>query len=102
MSSGTMQCSATAWPARAMRCTNSVPDLSSLIERVSETVSTAILSGTNSLLLSTPGMAHLARSSGLYNELADSVSQAEISPELKPFVNQRLRCSEVPCVNESG
>jgi hypothetical protein len=41
-------------------------------------------------------MAHLERSSGSYNELADNVSQAEISPELNPFMNHRLRWSEVP------
>lgn len=37
-----------------------------------------------------------------YNVLADSVLQAEIWPELKPFINQRLRCSDVPCVKASG
>src|SRR5579884_2775075 len=40
-----------------MRWTRSAPDLSSLSERVSDTVSTAIFSGTNCLVSSMPGMA---------------------------------------------
>src|SRR5579872_4839529 len=39
-----------------MRCVSTAPDLSSLIERVSEIVSTAILSGTKRLVSSIPGM----------------------------------------------
>src|SRR5580700_1080859 len=39
-----------------MRCTKSAPDLSSLSERVSEIVSTAIFSGTNCLVSSSPGI----------------------------------------------
>src|ERR1700726_993449 len=39
-----------------MRSTRVAPDLSSSIERVSDTVSTAILSGTKVLLSSMPGM----------------------------------------------
>ena len=30
------------------------------------------------------------------------VSQASTEPDLKPAVNQRMRCSELPCVKESG
>ena len=37
-----------------------------------------------------------------YSDCAENVSQAESSPELKPFMNHRLRCAEVPCVNASG
>ena len=37
-----------------------------------------------------------------YSELADSVLQPETWPPLKPLENQRLRCSEVPWVKESG
>jgi hypothetical protein len=37
-----------------------------------------------------------------YNLSAESVLQLETWPELKPLRNQRLRCSELPCVNESG
>src|SRR4029077_7186102 len=37
-----------------------------------------------------------------YSELADSVLQPFTWPPLKPFWNQRLRCSEVPWVKESG
>src|SRR5580700_6875564 len=59
MSSATIERSATTWPAPRMRCTRSAPDLSSLIERVSETVSTAILSGMNFLVSSKPGMRQL-------------------------------------------
>src|SRR5258707_12761516 len=40
-----------------MRSTRVAPDLSSSAERVSDTVSTAILSGMNVLLSSMPGMA---------------------------------------------
>ena len=39
-----------------MRCTSTAPDLSSLSERVSEIVSTAIFSGTNCLVSSSPGI----------------------------------------------
>ena len=39
---------------------------------------------------------------GPYSELADSVLQPETWPPLKPFWNQRLRCSDVPWVKESG
>ena len=37
-----------------------------------------------------------------YSVFAESVSQPETWPPLKPFKNQRLRCSEVPWVKESG
>ena len=33
---------------------------------------------------------------------AEKVSQAPGSPLRNPVRNQRRRCSEVPCVNESG
>ena len=33
---------------------------------------------------------------------AANVLQAPTVPSLKPIWNQRWRCSEVPCVNESG
>jgi hypothetical protein len=39
---------------------------------------------------------------GFYNLSDDSVLQLETCPELNPLRNQRLRCSELPCVNESG
>src|SRR5271154_2215721 len=39
-----------------MRCTSTAPDLSSLSERESEIVSTAIFSGTNCLVSSSPGI----------------------------------------------
>ena len=54
-SSVTMARAATAWPAFSMRSTSVAPDLSSAKSRVSETVSTAILSGTNVRLWSMPG-----------------------------------------------
>src|SRR5580658_9066746 len=146
-----------------MRCTSTAPDLSSLSERVSEIVSTAIFSGTNCLVSSSPGigtpywchirpmygalpsrtllplpacgervgvrgpirwvqncgaqnrgeapspsLATLARPLPAcgerlnHSELADSVLQPETWPPLKPLENQRLRCSEVPWVKESG
>src|SRR5579863_1284826 len=44
-----------------MRCTNTAPDLSSLIERVSEIVSTATLSGTKRLVSSIPAMVSALR-----------------------------------------
>src|SRR3984885_6350284 len=56
ISSWTRLRSETKWPALTIRCTSSAPDLSSLSERVSEIVSTANLSGMNSLLSSIPGM----------------------------------------------
>jgi hypothetical protein len=37
-----------------------------------------------------------------YNEPADSVLQSEMLPELNPFMNQRLRCADVPWVKASG
>jgi hypothetical protein len=37
-----------------------------------------------------------------YSDCAENASQAESSPELNPFMNHRLRCAEVPCVNASG
>jgi hypothetical protein len=37
-----------------------------------------------------------------HSELADSVLQPETWPPLKPLENQRLRCSDVPWVKESG
>src|ERR1700729_2673541 len=43
-----------------------------------------------------------ARRNASYSELADIVSQAETWPLLKPLENQRLRCSDVPWVKESG
>jgi hypothetical protein len=49
-SSRTMVRSNTMWPAALMRSDSVAPDLSSAISRVSETVSTANLSGTNGLL----------------------------------------------------
>jgi hypothetical protein len=52
---------ATTWPAAAIRSTSVVPDLSSASSRVSDTVSTAIFSGTNGLLSSMPGMFDLWR-----------------------------------------
>ncbi len=104
-----------------MRCTSSAPDLSSFSVRVSETVSTAILSGTNCLglvdsrhgytltlhhdplipRLRGNGQIILAQSPR-YSESAVSVLQELRSPELKPFMNQRLRWAEVPWVKESG
>jgi hypothetical protein len=42
------------------------------------------------------------KETGAYNELAENVLQALRSPLLNPFVNQRLRWSELPWVNESG
>src|SRR5579862_101664 len=110
-----------------MRCTRTAPDLSSLSERESEIVSTAILSGTNCLVSSSPGMSvrltqlrftARPREGGEpspldsrlrgnerilhYSVFADSVSQPETWPPLKPFWNKRLRCSEEPCVKLSG
>ena len=55
-SSLTIERSASVWPAARMRSTSVAPDLSSARSRVSETVSTAIFSGTNCRLLSMPGM----------------------------------------------
>jgi hypothetical protein len=37
-----------------------------------------------------------------YSASADSVLQAAILPCLKPAMNQRLRCSDVPWVKASG
>ena len=37
-----------------------------------------------------------------YNEPVDRVLQSEMLPELNPFMNQRLRCADVPCVKASG
>jgi Resolvase, N terminal domain len=37
-----------------------------------------------------------------YSDCAENVSQAESWPESKPFMNQRLRCADVPWVNASG
>src|SRR5262249_2175018 len=55
-SSVTMARSATAGPAFSMRSTNLAPGWSPARARVSDTVNTAIFSGTNCLLLSMPGM----------------------------------------------
>src|SRR5262249_49101711 len=55
-SSVTIARSATACPAFSTRSARVVPDLSSANERVSDTVRTAILSGTNCLVSSIPGM----------------------------------------------
>ena len=55
-SSVTMARAATAWPAFSIRSASVAPDLSSAISRVSDTVSTAILSGTKGRLSSIPGM----------------------------------------------
>ena len=38
----------------------------------------------------------------LQDRLAENVSQAAGSPLSRPALNQRARCSDVPCVNESG
>lgn len=38
------------------------------------------------------------RCQSTYSEPAGSVLQSEMWPDLKPFMNQCLRCSEVPCV----
>ena len=48
--------------------------------------------------------AHIAVASNVldYSDCAENASQAESSPELNPFMNHRLRCAEVPCVNASG
>src|SRR5690606_19065217 len=46
--SGTICLSASLWPAACRRCTNSLPDLSVVSSRLSDTVSTAIGSGRNS------------------------------------------------------
>src|ERR1700688_1879180 len=43
-----------------------------------------------------------ARRNAAYSEVADSVLQPFTWPPLKPLENQRLRCSDVPWVNESG
>lgn len=40
--------------------------------------------------------------SAAYNACAVNVSQWAMSPESKPALNQRIRCAEVPWVNESG
>ncbi len=37
-----------------------------------------------------------------YSDDALNVSQLLMSPLAKPALNQRERCAEVPCVNESG
>src|SRR5690606_8437826 len=37
-----------------------------------------------------------------YNEVALNVSPCDKSPVSNPFLNQRIRCADVPCVNESG
>src|SRR5205085_3751723 len=58
-SSGTMVRSTTKCPAALMRSVRVAPDLSSAICRVSETVRTANLSGTNCLLSSIPSIALL-------------------------------------------
>src|SRR5262249_38177515 len=55
-SSLTIARSATTWPAARMRSINTAPDLSSAASRVSETVSTAIFSGTNRRLSSMPAI----------------------------------------------
>lgn len=36
------------------------------------------------------------------SEVAENVSPCERSPVSNPRRNQRTRCSDVPCVNESG
>src|SRR5476649_633233 len=48
--------SASTWPAARMRSASVLPDLSSVSSRVSDTVSTAILSGTNCRVSSMPGI----------------------------------------------
>src|SRR4029077_1042471 len=55
-SSLTIARSATAWPAARMRSISVAPDLSSAVSRVSDTVRTAIFSGTNCRLSSMPGI----------------------------------------------
>src|SRR5215470_11845630 len=52
---------ATAWPAFSIRSASVAPDLSSPVERVSDTVSTAIWSGTNPLLSSMPDILKSSR-----------------------------------------
>src|ERR1700693_5420851 len=49
-----------------------------------------------------PGSTLDRAAGGRYSELADSVLQPETWPPLKPAWNQRLRCSDVPWVKESG
>jgi hypothetical protein len=45
---------------------------------------------------SAPGVARRHGGADSYSGSADSVLHSETWPELKPFMNQRLRCSEVP------
>ena len=115
-----------------MRSTSVAPDLSSARSRVSDTVSTAIFSAMNCLLSSIPGITrHLleaqraavarlldgtknsrggvsrltpenSRSHAAHSCADAKVLQLAIDPDLKPAVNQRWRCSALPCVKESG
>ena len=95
-----------------MRSASVAPDLSSASSRVSETVSTANFSGTNCLALVDAGpYSRRIRASGPTVQ-ADStpalqlraakVLQLAIVPALKPVLNQRWRCSDVPWVKLSG
>ena len=82
-----------------MRSTKIAPDLSSVRSRVSETVSTAMRSGTNCLLSSMPGMEAPLRP---HSCDAANVLQLAIAPDCSPALNQRWRCCALPCVKLSG
>ena len=75
MSSGTMLRVASLWPAAVSRSASVVPDLSSSSERVSDTVSTAMFSGTNCLAWSAIGHTLTSRTPGA------NVLQAWIEPD---------------------
>ena len=42
------------------------------------------------------------KSDVFYRDAAENVSQSRGWPESSPRLNQRTRCSELPCVNDSG
>ena len=99
-SSLTIARSATHVAGGAMRSTSVAPDLSSAISRVSDTVSTAIFSGTNGRLLVDAG--HVRFVYAHSRCAAAKVLQADTLPSFKPVVNQRWRCAEEPWVKASG
>src|SRR6266581_1502133 len=79
ISSRTMRRSATTWPADRMRSTRVAPDLSSFSSRVSETVSTAIFSGTNGFDSSMPGISELRGPEGVA-----ALDRAALEPGVEP------------------
>src|SRR5271169_3094204 len=86
MSSFTSARAARLWPAPSMRSCNSAPDLSSARSRVSETVSTAIASGTKGLAGSRPGMSLYSRSErAMHDQRIDRTELRVLESVGQPF-----------------